>query len=192
MKICVFCGSSSGVKGSYRDAAVQFGTLLAREGIGLVYGGASIGLMGAIADAVLAHDGDVTGIIPQTIADHELAHRRLTALHIVGSMHERKAMMAELSDAFVALPGGIGTLEELFEAWTWAQLGLHAKPCGLLNVAGFFDGLSRFLEHVRAEGFLRAQDRNLLLIEESATRLLSAIRNYVAPATTKLIDAKSS
>ena len=192
MRICVFCGSSLGFQSGYRKAAEQFGALLADEGIGLVYGGASVGLMGAAADAALERGGEVIGVIPRSIAEHEIAHSGLSALHVVGSMHERKALMAELSDAFVALPGGIGTLEELFEVWTWAQLGLHMKPCGLLNVMGFYDGLSAFLARVVDEGFLRAQHREMLMVAEEPHTLLAAIRGYAAPGVTKWIETEET
>ena len=192
MRICVFCGSSTGFRPAYRRVAEQFGALLASEGIGVVYGGASIGLMGAVADAALAQGGEVIGVIPRSIAEHEIAHAGLTALHVVGSMHERKALMAELSNAFVALPGGIGTLEELFEVWTWAQLGLHMKPCGLLNVMGFYDGLSQFLARVVEEGFLRAEHREMMMVMEEPHTLLAAIRGYIAPGVTKWIETEET
>ena len=168
MRICVFCGSSAGRRDEYRAAAVLLGELLAREGIGLVYGGAHVGLMGVLADTVLAGGGEVIGVIPESLATRELAHEGLTQLHVVASMHERKAQMAALSDAFLALPGGIGTLEELFEVWTWAQLGLHQKPCALLNVAGFYDRLSSFWNFVTEEGFLRQPVRDELVWQPPA------------------------
>lgn len=192
MRICVFCGSSIGALPGYRTAAEGFGALLAAEGIGLVYGGASVGLMGAAADAALAGGAEVIGVIPRSIAEHEIAHGGLTALHVVGSMHERKALMAELSDAFVALPGGIGTLEELFEVWTWAQLGLHRKPCGLLNVMGFFDGLSGFLRRVVADGFLRPEHHAMMMVDEKPGSLLRRMREYTPPEITKWIDTEET
>ena len=187
MRICVFCGSSPGRVASYRAAASAFGELLARERIGLVYGGASVGLMGAVADAARAHGGEVIGVIPEALVAHEVAHRGLDDLRVVGSMHERKALMAELSDAFVALPGGIGTLEELFEVWTWGQLGLHTKPCALLDVDGFYAGLSSFLDHVLEQGFIRPQHRRMLMVESDPLALLAKFRTYVPPELTKWI-----
>ena len=166
-RICVFCGSSNGDREVYPQAAAAFGSLLAEHDIGLVYGGASVGLMGAVADAVLRGNGDVTGVIPQSLVDKEIAHPSLTNMHIVETMHERKALMAELSDAFVALPGGIGTLEELFEMWTWAQLGLHDKPCVLLNIAGYFDQLIGFLDKMTDSGFLKEVSRLQLQVANS-------------------------
>ncbi len=192
MRVCVFCGSNPGRLPEYRAAAVAFGTLLAREGVGVVYGGASVGLMGAVADAALAAGGEVVGVIPQFLADKELAHRGLSALHVVGSMHGRKALMAELSDAFVALPGGAGTLEEIFEVWTWAQLGEHSKPCGLLNVAGFYDRLLAFLDHTAAESFMKPPHRTILLDASTPEAMLAALRGYVAPVVGKWITAAAT
>lgn len=154
-RVCVFSGSSAGRLEHYRAAATRLGTLLAERGIGLVYGGAAVGLMGAVADAAIAAGGSVTGVIPQALVEREVAHTGLPDLRVVGSMHERKALMAELSDAFIALPGGIGTLEEIFEVWTWTQLGSHAKPCAVLNIEGFYDKLLGFLDHVVDEAFLK-------------------------------------
>jgi uncharacterized protein (TIGR00730 family) len=178
MRICVFCGSSLGRLPEYRSATVAFGQLLAREGIGLVYGGAHAGLMGVLADAVLAAGGEAIGVIPEPLVAREIAHKGLTQLYVVSSMHERKAQMAALSDAFVALPGGIGTFEELFEVWTWSQLGLHDKPCALLDVAGFYDKLSAFLDFVTVEGFLRQPTRDVLLVDSDPQRLLARIRQH--------------
>lgn len=180
-RLCVFCGANPGLDPVYRAAAQALGRALAGEGIGLVFGGGSVGLMGAIADAALDAGGEVIGVIPQTLVDRELAHRRLADLRIVGSMHERKALMADLSDGFIALPGGVGTLEELFEVWTWAHLGLHRKPCALLDVAGFYSGLGRFLDHVETQGFLRSGVREMLLIERDPVALLTALHRYRAP-----------
>lgn len=159
LRICVFCGSSDGSRPAYLAAARETGTLLARRGIGVVYGGGRIGLMGALADAALAAGGEVVGIIPEMLAAREVAHRALTELHVVGSMHERKALMAAHSDAFLALAGGFGTLEELFEAVTWRQLGYHAKPCAVLNTDGYYDALERFCDDVLRGGFVRESDR---------------------------------
>lgn len=180
-RLCVFCGANAGRDPVYREAAGALGTLLAREGIGLVYGGASVGLMGAVADAARAAGGEVIGVIPQALMKREIAHAGLADLRVVGSMHERKALMAELADGFIALPGGIGTLEELFEVWTWVHLGLHRKPCALLDVAGFYAGLARFLDHVEAEGFLREGVRGMLLVERDPAALLAALRAWRAP-----------
>lgn len=179
MRICVFCGSSAGRSAEYQLATIALGQLLVREGIGLVYGGAHVGLMGVLADTVLAGAGEVIGVIPGSLAARELAHQGLTQLHVVASMHERKAQMATLADAFVALPGGIGTLEELFEVWTWAQLGLHQKPCALLNVAGFYDRLSSFLDFATEQGFVRQAVRDSLLVDSDAVRLLGQIRLHL-------------
>jgi uncharacterized protein (TIGR00730 family) len=174
--LCVFCGSSPGVDARYLAAARDLGQALASSGIRLVYGGASVGLMGAIADAALQAGGDVVGIIPKALEQREVAHRGLSDLRIVGSMHERKALMAELADGFVALPGGVGTLEELFEVWTWGQLGYHAKPCAIYNVGGFYTGLIAFLDHTTAAGFMRPETRQMLIVEDSQERLLSRLR----------------
>ena len=161
--LCVFCGSSAGVRPDYLDAARALGRAAAERGIGIIYGGARVGLMGALADATLAAGGSVTGVIPRALVDREVAHEGLTHLHVVASMHERKATMASLADAFVALPGGIGTLEELFEVWTWAHLGVHAKPCAVLDVADFWRPLLDALDRMTAEGFIRRDVRAMLL-----------------------------
>ena len=181
MRYCVFSGSSPGVREDYARAAEELGQLLVARGIGLVYGGASIGLMGAVADAVLRAGGEVIGVIPQFLLDREVAHKGLDDLRITSSMHERKALMADLSNGFIALPGGIGTLEETFEIWTWGQLGHHAKPCGLLNTAGFYNGLSVFLDKIVEEGFLKKPHRKMLLSESHPNSLLEAMKTYVAP-----------
>lgn len=178
-RVCVFCGSSSGVRPEYEDAARGLGSALARRGIGVVYGGASVGLMGVVADAALAAGGEVIGVIPQALVDREVAHPRLSELHVVASMHERKAVMADLADAFVALPGGMGTLEELFEVFTWRQLGIHDKPIALLDVLGYWAGLAAFLEHAEAEGFLRAGHRRKLAIERDFEALLTHLGTAV-------------
>jgi uncharacterized protein (TIGR00730 family) len=161
--LCVFCGSSAGARPDYLDAARALGRAAAGRGIGIIYGGARVGLMGALADAALAAGGSVTGVIPRALVDREVAHEGLTHLHVVASMHERKATMASLADAFVALPGGIGTLEELFEVWTWAHLGVHAKPCAVLDVADFWRPLLDALDRMTAEGFIRRDVRAMLL-----------------------------
>lgn len=187
VRICVFCGSSPGFDPIYLERAAAFGALLAARGIGLVYGGAHVGLMGAVADAVLQGGGNVTGVIPQALVEREVAHSGLSELVVVSSMHERKARMAELSDAFVALPGGIGTLEELFEVWTWSQLGLHQKPCALYDIQGFYRGLSGFLDHVVTQGFLKPVHRAGLIVAEDAEKLLVAIAAYEPGYTHKWI-----
>ncbi len=187
-RVCVFSGSSPGADIAYRAAATDLGHRIAERGIELVYGGASVGLMGAVADAALEGGGHVIGVIPQPLVDREIAHPGLGDLRVVDSMHERKAVMAELSDAFVALPGGVGTLEELFEVYTWNQLGLHAKPLGLFNVRGYFDGLARFLDHAVTERFVTAQHRAMLLVEEQLDPLLDGLAAWGAPSQPKWID----
>jgi uncharacterized protein (TIGR00730 family) len=186
----VFSGSSFGRDPSYAESAAHLGEALVAAGIGLVYGGASVGLMGVIADAVQAHGGEVIGVIPSALVEKEVAHAGLADLRVVGSMHERKALMAELSDGFIALPGGLGTLEELFEIWTWAQLGQHGKPCALLNTSGFYNGLSSFLDHVVDEAFLKAVHRDMLIVEPNVNSLLSAMASYDPPQSNKWIMRK--
>jgi len=173
--ICVFCGSSPGERDDYADAARRFAAAAVARGIRLVYGGASVGLMGTLADTALEAGGEIVGVIPRTLVDREIAHRGLTTLHVVDSMHDRKALMAELADAFVALPGGLGTLEELFEVWTWGMLGLHHKPYGLLNTAGYYTPLASFLDHACAEGFIRAAQRERLIADDEPERLLARL-----------------
>jgi uncharacterized protein (TIGR00730 family) len=175
--ICVFCGSAFGASDEYLAAARTFAAEAARLGIRLVYGGASVGLMGAFADAALAAGASITGVIPRAMIDREIAHRGLTELRIVESMHQRKATMAELADAFVALPGGLGTLEELFEVWTWGQLGLHAKPYGVLNVREYYTPLIRFLDHARDEGFVRPAQRSMLVVDTDSRSLIRRLAN---------------
>jgi len=187
-RVCVFTGSRDGARPEYRARAEELGRELARQGRGLVYGGASVGIMGALADAVLKEGGHVSGVIPEALEAKEVAHRGLTDLQIVDSMHERKQRMADLADAFVALPGGLGTLDELFEILTWAQLGLHAKPCALLNVAGYFDPLLGFLDRATAERFITHAHRAMLIVEERPRRLLERFDSYTAPETSKWID----
>jgi len=181
-RICVFCGASPGARPAYREATEELARLLVKDGIAVVYGGGGVGLMGALADAVLAAGGDAIGIIPQRLVDKEVAHRGLTEQHIVGSMHERKALMAELAGAFVALPGGAGTLEEIAEQWTWAQLGAHGKPCGLLDARGFWQPLLASVARMRDEGFLAADHAAMLLVEERIEDLLDAFDTYEPPA----------
>jgi uncharacterized protein (TIGR00730 family) len=174
-RICVFCGASSGNRPAYVAAAKRVGRELAERGIGLVYGGGNIGLMGTLADACLEAGGYVIGVIPQALVAKEVAHKRLSDLRIVASMHERKAMMAELSDAFVAMPGGFGTFEEWFEVVTWAQLGLHVKPCALLNVDGYYDPLIALIDHAVKEGFINSTHRQLLLSGSDAHQLIDKL-----------------
>jgi len=181
-RVCVFCGSRNGTRDQYVAAARRMGEALARRGIGLVYGGGGIGLMGILADAAVSAGGDVIGVIPEALMAREVAHRGLTDLRVVASMHERKALMAELADAFVALPGGFGTLEEFCESLTWAQLGIHRKPCGLLNVEGFFDPLLLLFDHAVRERFVSPDHRSLVVVEEDPERLLDALSRWEPPA----------
>ena len=188
--ICVFAGSNPGFQPGFQAAARALGTALVERGYGLVYGGGRVGLMGALADTVLDGGGHVTGVIPHGLAVKEVAHEGLPDLRIVDSMHERKALMAELSSAFVAMPGGLGTLEELFEALTWAQLGIHGKPCCLLNVDGYFDGLLAFLSQAVQHGFVRQAHAEMLLASSDIDDLLDAIEAYAAPRVEKWLDRK--
>jgi uncharacterized protein (TIGR00730 family) len=191
-RVCVFAGSSAGSRDEYQDAARALGRTLAERGIGLVYGGARVGLMGIIADATLTAGGEAIGVIPAALVAREIAHEGLTELRIVSSMHERKALMADLSDAFIAVPGGWGTLEEFFEVLTWAQLGLHRKPCGLLNVLGYFDGLLSFLEHAVGERFLRREYASMIAVAASPAALLDRLGSYAPPAVEKWIERAST
>ncbi len=191
-RLCVFCGSNPGRDPAYRRLAETLARVLAERGIGIVYGGGRVGLMGALADAALAAGGEVVGVMPRALIDREIGHRGLTDLRIVGSMHERKALMAELADGFVALPGGIGTLEELFEAWTWAQLGLHAKPCAVLDADGFYDPLVAFLDHLVETGFVRPAHRSMLVAVRSPDALLAAFAAYRAPRVGKWVEAPAA
>ncbi len=183
-RICVFCGSSPGARPAYAEATAEVGRLLAGEGIGVVYGGGHVGLMGVLADAAMEAGGEVIGVMPQALVDREIAHTGIADLRVVRSMHERKALMAELADAFVALPGGAGTLDELFEIYTWSQLGIHAKPCGLLDVEEYWAGLTAFLDHAVAERFLREEHRASLIVEREPARLLERLRDHRPGATT--------
>ena len=184
-RICVYCGSSSGTFPVYADSAREMAGVLVRHEIELVYGGASVGTMGTIADTVLELGGKVHGVIPKMLYDKEIAHERLTQLHVVNSMHERKTMMAALSDGFVAMPGGFGTLEEIVEIVTWGQLRFHDKPCGLLNVNGYFAHLLAFLDHARQEGFLKPQNRSMLLSDADPAALVRSFERYEAPKVEK-------
>jgi uncharacterized protein (TIGR00730 family) len=177
-RVCVFCGSKHGVRPEYAEAARAMGAALVAGGIGLVYGGGRVGLMGVVADAVLEAGGDVIGVIPDHMSDREIAHSGLTELRVVGSMHERKALMYELSDGFAALPGGLGTLEELFEITTWSQLGLHAKPTGLLDVGGFYSPLVGFLDQLVTEGFVSERHRRLLRVAADPVDLLGLLASF--------------
>jgi uncharacterized protein (TIGR00730 family) len=176
--LCVFCGSSPGFDPVHGEAARALGQALGRAGIDLVYGGGKVGLMGIVADSAMAAGARATGVIPRALAALEVEHRGLDALHVVGSMHERKAMMADLADGFIALSGGIGTFEEMFEIWTWGQLGDHAKPVALLNVAGFYDKLTSFIDDVVAAGFLRDEHRRMLMVEADPVRLVARLQTY--------------
>ena len=184
-RLAVYCGSNQGARPEYAAAAEQLGTLLAREKIELVYGGGMVGLMGIVADAVLQHGGHVIGVIPEKLVIKEVVHEKLPDLRVVKTMHERKALMAELADGFIALPGGYGTFEEFFEVLAWAQLGWHQKPFGLLDVAGFYRRLQEFLDHARNEGFIRPQHRALVLVEDSAEKILARMRRLRSPPEAK-------
>jgi uncharacterized protein (TIGR00730 family) len=190
--VCVYCGASSGVDPAFAHAAGEVGRLLATSGRTLVYGGARVGLMRAVADAALSAGGRVIGVIPQALVDKEVAHHGLSELRVVRSMHERKALMADLSDGFLALPGGIGTLEEFFEVWTWGQLGLHAKPYGLLNVGGFFGPLLAFLDRLVEQRFIRPEHRAMLLVGGDANGLLTAMAGHRPAYVPKLLGRESS
>jgi uncharacterized protein (TIGR00730 family) len=185
-RICVFCGSNAGAQPEYRQAAQQLGQVLVERGLGLVYGGGRVGLMGEVAKTVLEAGGEVVGVIPSMLAQQDLAYQQLTDLRVVGSMHERKALMAELSDGFVALPGGLGTFEELFEILTWAQLGLHTKPSGVLNVCQYFDQLLGFVEHAVGERFVKPEHGQMLQVDADPAALIKKMEAYQAPHVGKL------
>lgn len=190
-RVCVFCGSSDGANPEYLRQTEQLGWALATKGWGLVYGGADIGLMGALADAVLERLGQVVGVIPQALVDREIAHDQLTELHVVSSMHERKARMAALADAFIALPGGYGTLDEFLEILTWAQLGIHQKPCVLINTAGYYDGLLSFLDHAVKEDFVRIHNRQLVMTARNAEHAIALIEEAAGnPSSTRSLDSE--
>lgn len=188
MRICVFCGSNEGREPSYKRAAIELGALIAKRGYGTVYGGAKDGLMGAVADGALAAGGEVIGVLPAKLRDLEVDHPNLSELHIVDSMHERKGLMAELSDAFISLPGGIGTFEETFEIWTWTQLGIHRKPLALYNVNGFYSKLEDFLDHVTKERFVRSVHREMMFSETDPDRLIDRLIEFQPPLVTKWIE----
>jgi hypothetical protein len=186
--VCVFCGSHPGNDPAYAEAARTLGRTLAERDITLVYGGGHVGLMGVVADSALGAGGEAIGVMPKSLVDREIGHTGLTKLHVVSSMHERKALMSELSEGFVALPGGNGTLEEFFEVLTWAQLGEHGKPCGLLNVAGYYDPLLAVFDRMVDRAFLREEHRGLVIVEEDPSALLERFENYEPPGTIKWID----
>jgi len=187
-RVCVFCGSSCGSYPEYRKATEDLARELVRRSIGLVYGGANVGLMGALADTVLKAGGEAIGVIPRNLMAKEVGHKGLTKLHVVSSMHERKALMADLSDAFVAMPGGFGTIEEFCEVLTWSQLGLHAKPCGILNVLGYYLPLLVMFDHAVEQGFLRPENRALVLAHQSAAELLQALDEWRPVYVEKWLD----
>ena len=190
-RICVFCGSSSGSRSEYRAAAEELGAELVRRKIGLVYGGGNVGLMGVLADAVLKAGGEAVGVIPENLTAKEVGHKGLTKLHVVHSMHERKALMADLSDAFIALPGGFGTFEEFCEIVTWSQLGLHAKPCGILNVLGYYSSLIAMFDHAVQERFLKPENRALVLAQGSVAELLQALEEWRPVRVEKWLDRQT-
>jgi uncharacterized protein (TIGR00730 family) len=187
-RLCVYCGSSPGAGDAYATAAADLARLMAASNIGLVFGGSSKGLMGVLADSVMAAGGEAVGVIPAVMRDKEVAHDGLTELHVVDSMHDRKSLMAVLSDGFVALPGGFGTLEEIIEVLTWGQLRFHAKPCGLLNVDGYFDQLLGFFDHAEDRGFLRRQHREMLLVADTPAELIDRFEHYEPPDIDKWRD----
>jgi uncharacterized protein (TIGR00730 family) len=192
-RLCVFCGSSPGARPAYAEAAEELGRVLVAEGIGLVYGGGQVGLMGRLADAVLAEGGEAIGVLPEALVAKEIGHPGVEDLRVVGSMHERKALMAELSDGFVALPGGLGTVEELFEVYTWSQLGLHHKPCSLLDVDGYYEGIASFLSHAVEERFLREDHRAMLIVEREPRALIERLRRFEPAAIVpKWIDRRET
>jgi uncharacterized protein (TIGR00730 family) len=190
--LCIFCGSSPGIDPAYRAGAIAMGRAIARRGLTLVYGGGAVGLMGVVADAALQADGEVHGVIPEALKLKEVGHMGLTRLDVVDSMHTRKARMAELSDGFIALPGGIGTFEEIFEIWTWGQLGIHEKPLGFLNVAGFYDGLAGFLDHATQQGFMRPGHRAMAATSTDPDALIDALAAWRPTAQAKWMSAAES
>jgi uncharacterized protein (TIGR00730 family) len=191
-RVCVYAGSNPGSHPAYADAAQALAHTMAERGIGLVYGGGKVGLMGVLADTILEAGGEAIGVMPRALIEREIGHRGLTELRVVDSMHERKALMAELSDAFVAVPGGIGTLEELIEVYTWSQLGIHDKACGVLNVRGYYDHLAALLDHAVAEGFLRPQHRAVLSVADEPAALLDRLAAYEPPAVTKWLELEET
>jgi uncharacterized protein (TIGR00730 family) len=188
-RLAIFCGSNSGARPEYEEGARALGRVLAERGIGVVYGGSSVGLMQTLAETMLDENGDIIGVIPEMLVKREVANTALDDLRVVGSMHERKALMAELADGFVALPGGIGTLEEFFEMWTWGQLGVHEKPCGLLNIAGYFDPLLAFLDRAVEQRFVRQVHRDMVIVESDPRALLDRFADYEPPRVVKWVNA---
>ena len=188
--ICIFCGSNWGHKEEYKVAATELSREIARRGYRLVYGGSSVGLMGACADAALAEGGEVVGILPTALKAKEINHKGLTELHLTDSMHERKAMMAELSDGFISIPGGAGTMDEMFEIWTWGMLGWHDKPSALMNVANYYDDLIRFLDKTVTEGFVKGPHRDMLIVGQGVTDILDRMERYQPPQVSKWIKEK--
>lgn len=191
-RVCVFCGASKGLHPAFHATATDLGTAIVKAGLELVFGGGRVGLMGAVADAVLAAGGKAIGVIPRSLVEHELAHKG-TELRIVQTMHERKALMAELSDGFIALPGGVGTLDEFFEIWTWAQLGIHRKPCALLNVNGYFDLLIEFLDRSAVtSGFIERKSRDIVMVDTTSESLLGRMQSFQSPDITRFMTLKDS
>lgn len=188
--ICVFCGANYGKRPSYRESARRVGEILAKQAITLVYGGGNVGLMGALADACLENGGRVVGVIPRALAEKEIAHRNISEMHVVGSMHERKAMMADLADAFLTLPGGFGTWDEFCEALTWSQLGLQKKACAFLNVDGYYDALLAMAQRAAEDGFIQPEHRELLLVDTDAERIIERLQSYEVPCVPKWVDRK--
>ena len=191
-RLAVFCGSSNGASETYKEGAIQLGKELARQGITLVYGGSSLGIMGTVADTVLESGGQVIGVIPKMLVEKEISHPHLTELIVVDSMHERKAKMVDLADGFIALPGGMGTLEEFFEVLTWAQLGLHQKPCGILNINHYYDLLISFLDHINEQQFLQDKFRSMVLIESEPAQLIEKFKSYVPPTVKAYITEEQT
>lgn len=185
-RICVFCGSSPGNKPDYIKMAERLGAVLLKNNIGLVYGGGDVGLMGKVAHVVFEHGGEVIGVIPKALANKEVAYTELSDLRVVDSMHERKALMAELSDAFIALPGGLGTIEEFFEVVTWAQLGIHDKPCGILNICGYYDPIIKFLDNAVGHNFIRSENRAMVLVDDDPEGLFEQFKSYTPPMVDKV------
>ncbi len=187
-KLAIYCGSSAGVSDSYREGAERLADVLSEAGIAIVYGGAKVGLMRVIADRMLANGGTVIGVIPQALVDVEVAHDGLTELHVVANMHDRKALIAELADGFIMMPGGPGSLDEFFEMITWSQLGYHTKPCGILNINGYYDRLLDFLDHVVGQGFMKEPHRNMIIVNNEPRVILNQFRQYQAPSTEKWVN----
>jgi uncharacterized protein (TIGR00730 family) len=191
-RVCVFCGSNAGARSEYAEAARTLAAVLVERKLGIVYGGGNVGLMGVLADAALAHGGEVIGVIPQSLLDKEVGHRGVTELLVVETMHERKALMNDLADAFIAMPGGFGTLDEFFEVLTWSQLGFHGKPCALLNVAGYYDRMLAMLDHAVTERLLRPAHRELVIADTDPLRLLHRLSAFSAAANGKWGEAKGN